>query len=53
MKIGGLNGLHRLMDTTPWLQGDIFDSVMHYHWFKVVRGYFVQSVDGLSLRAYQ
>jgi len=40
---------HRLMDTTPWLQGDIFDSVMHYHWFKVVRGYFVQSVDGLSL----
>ncbi|MCB0648695.1 MAG: hypothetical protein KDC49_18625 [Saprospiraceae bacterium] len=30
----------RLMDPSPWVQGDIFDAVMHYHWYKPARALF-------------
>lgn len=29
-----------LMDPKPWVNGDIFDAVMHYHWYKPARSYF-------------
>ncbi|MGB4958421.1 MAG: alpha-amylase family glycosyl hydrolase [Saprospiraceae bacterium] len=38
-----------LMDPIPWLKGDVFDAVMHYHWFKVSRGYFGQPEDALNI----
>lgn len=39
------NWPHKLMDTRPWLKGDIFDGVMHYQWYKVARGYFGETED--------
>ena len=36
---------HQLMDTRPWIKGDVFDAVMHYQWYKIARGYFAQSED--------
>ncbi len=42
-----------LMDPAPWVKGDVFDAVMHYQWFKVARGYFAQSDDGLSLTQFR
>lgn len=43
----------QLMDITPWLKGDIFDAVMHYHWYKPTRGLFRQSEDKLNLTEYR
>ncbi len=34
-----------LMDARPWVQGDVFDAVMHYQWYKVARGFFAQTED--------
>ena len=42
-----------LMDPAPWVEGDIFDAVMHYQWYKPARGYFVQSEDGRTLKGFQ
>ncbi|MCB0661444.1 MAG: hypothetical protein KDC24_01790, partial [Saprospiraceae bacterium] len=42
-----------LMDPAPWVQGDIFDAVMHYQWYKPTRGYFIGGVDSLSKQAWQ
>ncbi len=42
-----------LMDPAPWVEGDIFDAVMHYQWFKVARGYFAQPEDKLSLDGFR
>jgi cyclomaltodextrinase len=39
---------HQLMDTRPWIQGDVFDAVMHYQWYKIARGYFAQSEDRVN-----
>lgn len=39
-------------DPRPWLKGDVFDSVMHYHWFKIARGYFGDSDDNIDLVEY-
>ncbi|MBK6565738.1 MAG: hypothetical protein IPG18_11225 [Saprospiraceae bacterium] len=41
-----------LLDPRPWLKGDVFDSVMHYHWFKIARGYFGDSDDNIDLVEY-
>ncbi|MBK8388210.1 MAG: DUF3459 domain-containing protein [Saprospiraceae bacterium] len=41
-----------LMDPLPWVQGDVFDAVMHYHWYKPARSLFRQSDDALSLAQY-
>ncbi len=34
---------HQLMDPSPVLQGDVFDSVMNYRWYKSARALFAQS----------
>ncbi|MHC4295769.1 MAG: alpha-amylase family glycosyl hydrolase [Planctomycetota bacterium] len=38
----------QLMDPRPFLRGDIFDSVMHYQWYKPARRYFAQTNGGLK-----
>ncbi|MBK8620683.1 MAG: hypothetical protein IPN79_02715 [Saprospiraceae bacterium] len=40
---------HKLLDPRPWLEGDSFDSVMHYQWFQVARAYFGDSADHIDL----
>lgn len=40
---------HKLLDPRPWLEGDSFDSVMHYQWFQVARAYFGDSADNIDL----
>jgi len=42
-----------LMDKRPWLGGDVFDAVMHYHWYKPARGYFNQTDDKLNKEEFQ
>jgi len=37
-----------LMDPRPFLRGDIFDSVMHYQWYKPARRYFAQANGGFK-----
>ena len=37
-----------LMDPRPFLQGDIFDSVMHYQWYKPARRLFAQAEGGIN-----
>jgi glycosidase len=37
-----------LMDPRPFLHGDIFDSVMHYQWYKPARRYFAQANGGIK-----
>ena len=37
-----------LMDPRPFLQGDIFDSVMHYQWYKPARRLFAQAEGGIK-----
>ena len=37
-----------LMDPRPFLNGDIFDSVMHYQWYKPARQFFAQANGGLK-----
>ena len=37
-----------LMDPRPFLKGDIFDSVMHYQWYKPARMLFAQANGGLK-----
>ena len=36
------------MDPRPFLQGDIFDSVMHYQWYKPARRLFAHAEGGMS-----
>lgn len=38
-----------LMDAEPWVEGDVFDAVMHYQWYKPARGLFNQGDDRVSL----
>lgn len=35
-----------LMDPRPFLSGDIFDSVMHYQWYKPARRFFAKANNG-------
>lgn len=37
-----------LMDPRPFLKGDIFDSVMHYQWYKPARKLFANAEGGLK-----
>lgn len=37
-----------LMDAKPWVEGDVFDAVMHYQWYKVARGFFADPIDHVS-----
>ncbi|MDX2192410.1 MAG: alpha-amylase family glycosyl hydrolase [Gemmatimonadales bacterium] len=38
----------RLYDPAPWLQGDVFDAVMHYQWFTPTRAFFARAQPALS-----
>ena len=42
-----------LMDPAPWVNGDVFDAVMHYQWYKPTRAMLLQSEDALSLNQWQ
>ena len=42
----------KLKDTKPWLQGDLLDSVMHYHWFREARMYFGEGQEKSSVVEY-
>jgi len=42
-----------LMDPKPWLEGDVFDAVMHYQWFKLARGYFSEPIDKVNLKYFK
>ena len=41
-----------LMDPRPFLKGDIFDSVMHYQWYKPARMLFARANGGLKPSAF-
>lgn len=42
----------RMWDPAPWLQGDVFDAVMHYQWFTPTRSFFTGAPPGLSATQY-
>lgn len=41
-----------LMDPAPFLEGDIFDAVMHYRWYKPTRHFFAQAPDKIAVSEY-
>ncbi len=43
----------KLMDPLPWVQGDMFDAVMHYQWFKIARSYFAKPTEKISLSVFK
>lgn len=34
-----------LMDPKPWVGGDVFDAVMHYHWYKPTRALYIKNEE--------
>jgi glycosidase len=42
----------RMYDPAPWLQGDVFDAVMNYRWYKPTRSFFAAAPPGLSASEY-
>jgi cyclomaltodextrinase / maltogenic alpha-amylase / neopullulanase len=42
----------RMYDPAPWMQGDVFDAVMHYRWFVPTRGFFAGAPPALGPSAY-
>ena len=42
----------RMYDPAPWLQGDVFDAVMHYRWFVPTRGFFSGAPPALTASGY-
>jgi cyclomaltodextrinase / maltogenic alpha-amylase / neopullulanase len=43
---------HKLMDLEPWLKGDVFDAVMHYHWYKPTRALFLNGDEKITTTQY-
>jgi cyclomaltodextrinase / maltogenic alpha-amylase / neopullulanase len=43
----------RMYDPAPWLQGDVFDAVMHYQWFAPTRSFFAGAEPRLSPTQYR
>lgn len=43
---------NKLLNPKPYLQGDIFDGVMNYRWFRTTREYILAAPDSLSAAAY-
>lgn len=41
-----------LLDPSPWLQGDVFDAVMNYRWYREARNYFAFAPDTTSPRSF-
>jgi len=42
----------RMYDPAPWLQGDVFDAVMHYRWYMPTRSFFAGAPPHLGATAY-
>lgn len=42
----------RMYDPAPWMQGDVFDAVMHYRWFVPTRAFFSGAPPALGPSAY-
>jgi glycosidase len=42
----------RMYDPAPWLQGDVFDAVMHYRWYAPARNFFAGAPPALTATAY-
>lgn len=42
----------RMWDPRPWLQGDVFDAVMHYHWYTPTRSFFAGAPPQLTATQY-
>ncbi len=42
----------RMYDPAPWLQGDVFDAVMHYRWFAPARRFFAGAPPALTASGY-
>ncbi|MEM6805049.1 MAG: glycoside hydrolase family 13 protein [Bacteroidota bacterium] len=42
----------KLMDPRPFLQGDVFDAIMNYRWFRKTRGYLSKGGPILSAEQY-
>jgi glycosidase len=42
----------KLYDPAPWLQGDVFDAVMHYQWYTPTRSFFTGAPPALTATTY-
>jgi glycosidase len=42
----------RMYDPAPWLQGDVFDAVMHYRWFAPTRRFLSRGEPALTASGY-
>lgn len=42
----------RMWDPRPWLQGDVFDAVMHYQWYEPTRRFFASALPRLTASQY-
>jgi glycosidase len=42
----------RMYDPAPWLQGDVFDAVMHYRWYAPTRSFLAGASPDLTATAY-
>ncbi|MDZ4863187.1 MAG: glycoside hydrolase family 13 protein [Gemmatimonadota bacterium] len=42
----------KLYDPVPWLQGDVFDAVMHYQWYTPTRSFFTGAPPTLTASTY-
>jgi glycosidase len=42
----------RMYDPAPWLQGDVFDAVMHYRWYMPTRSFFAGAPPNLTATQY-
>ena len=42
----------KLYDPAPWLQGDVFDAVMHYQWYTPTRSFFTGAPPTLTASSY-
>ena len=40
-----------LLDPAPYLEGDVFDAVMNYRWYKAVRQFFIEAPSEISVSA--
>jgi glycosidase len=41
-----------MYDPAPWLQGDVFDAVMHYRWYMPTRSFFAGAPPGMTASWY-
>jgi glycosidase len=42
----------KMYDPRPWMQGDVFDAVMHYHWYAPTRQFFAAAEPALTASQY-